>query len=144
MYVFLFLGLVSVKYGKGKAFLPLWILMIAAGRSSFFALEAVCRKQRLCHTEFLHLSSQIIMASPSPTAHPAGSCDHSHALLPLPRRSTQVPVDQESGSRVWDLQLSRQGAFFSSWILWTLEGKLWVPGANVLWEQAAGLRWGFV
>lgn len=57
------------------------------------------------------LFSQILMASPSPAAHPSCPCGHRPAVLPVSGGSTQVPVDQEPGARVWDLQLSRQGAF---------------------------------
>lgn len=120
-YVFLFLDLALVIQ------LGLWkterypchcgsFQRIGPGCSSFFTyLEAVCGEQRLHHKEFLPpFFSQIIMASSSPIAHTSCSCDHSPTLFTLSRRSTQVPVDQESGSRIWDLQLTCQGAFIPS------------------------------
>lgn len=111
--VLLFLDLalvIQLGLWKGK----LWILtMYWPWLQLFLSLlggclwEAKAPSHRISPCFF----SQIIMASPSPIAHPSCSCDHSPALFPLFRRSTQVPVDQESGSRVWDLQLACQGAF---------------------------------
>lgn len=98
----------------GKAFLPLWI---PACSSCFTCLESCWEVevslQRISPSSF----AQIIMAPSSPTTHPSCSSGHSPTVFPLPRRSTQVPVDQESSPRVWDLQLSCQGALIPGGIL---------------------------
>ena len=54
---------------------------------------------------------QVSMAAVGPSAVPRGPLA---PVLPVCRGRASLPVDQEPGSRVWRLQLSRQGAFFPS------------------------------
>ena len=93
--------------GPYTVFAPVAALALPTGGCLW---EAKAPSYRTSPTFF----SQIVMASPSPVAYPSGSCDHGPAVFPLFRRSTQVPVDQESGAGVWDLQLACQGAFVPS------------------------------
>lgn len=67
------------------------------------------------------------MAAFGPAAQSSYPRGHGPAVFALSGRSTQVPVDQEPGARVWDLQLMCQGAFVPHGILRTFEGELWVP-----------------
>lgn len=57
---------------------------------------------------------QVTMAAVGSSVVPRGPRGHLASLLPVCRGRASLPVDQKPGSRVWRLQLSRQGAFFPS------------------------------
>ena len=62
----------------------------------------------------LCVSPQVTMAAVGPSAVPCSPCGHLASVLPVCGGRASLPVDQKPGSRVWRLQLSCQGAFFSS------------------------------
>lgn len=111
---------IQIRVWKGQGILgivdPCHLLVLAAALplpAWRLSGEAKVSLERISQSFF----AQIFMAPSSSTAHLSCSSDHSPTVFTLSRRSTQVPVDQESGPRVWNLQLTCQGAFIPGGIL---------------------------